>query len=170
MKKFGLIAAIVLTILTCQSALAAKIDRVLIGTSQVGDGNEVAHIDIIIGPRGSAAETAFCNALLNHTEGFTAILAVEAPNMLVSPPTILLNKVIIESAKQAAQMSGPAQQAIAMAVADSVLDGTIPAVEADNVFISVSVFIDRRARDDAKIQDYNYRATREAIMRAISIH
>ena len=37
----------------------AKINKLLVGESLVGDGNEVAHIDLIIGPRGSAAETAF---------------------------------------------------------------------------------------------------------------
>ena len=37
----------------------AKIDRMLVGEALVGDGNEVAHIDLIIGPRGSPAETAF---------------------------------------------------------------------------------------------------------------
>ena len=35
----------------------AKIDRMLVGESLVGDGNEVAHIDLIIGPRGTAAES-----------------------------------------------------------------------------------------------------------------
>ena len=54
-----------------------------------------------------------------------------------------------------------------MAVADSVADGTIPADEADNLFISVGVFIHWLAEDDKKIQDYNYRATREAIERAV---
>jgi len=44
----------------------AVIDRVLVGESLVGDGNEVAHIDLIMGPRGSAVETAFCNALTNN--------------------------------------------------------------------------------------------------------
>ena len=34
----------------------AKINRVMVGEALVGDGNEVAHIDLIIGPRGSAAE------------------------------------------------------------------------------------------------------------------
>ena len=46
----------------------AKINKVLIGESLVGDGNEVAHIDLIMGPRGSAAETAFCNALTNNKD------------------------------------------------------------------------------------------------------
>ena len=36
-----------------------KIDRMVVGEALVGDGNEVAHIDLIIGPRGSPAETAF---------------------------------------------------------------------------------------------------------------
>ena len=40
----------------------AKIDRMLVGESLVGEGNEVAHIDLIIGPRGSPVETAFANA------------------------------------------------------------------------------------------------------------
>ncbi len=119
----------------------AKIDRLLVGESLVGDGNEVAHIDLIIGPRGSAAESAFANALTNNKDGFTSLLAVVAPNLLVKPATVMFNKVTIKGAKQAVQMFGPAQRGVAMAVADSVADGTIPMDEADNVFISVGVFI-----------------------------
>ena len=44
----------------------AKITKMLVGESLVGDGNEVAHIDLIIGPRGTPAETAFANALTNN--------------------------------------------------------------------------------------------------------
>jgi 5,6,7,8-tetrahydromethanopterin hydro-lyase len=146
----------------------AKIDRVLVGESLVGEGNEVAHIDLIVGPRGSAAESAFCNALTNNKDGFTSLLAVVAPNLLAKPNTVLFNKVTIKGAKQAVQMFGPAQRAVALAVADSVEDGTIPADEADDVFISVGVFIHWQAEDDQKIQDYNYRATREALKRAVN--
>jgi 5,6,7,8-tetrahydromethanopterin hydro-lyase len=145
----------------------AKIDRMLVGESLVGDGNEVAHIDLIIGPRGSPAETAFANALTNNKDGFTSLLAVVAPNLLTKPATVMFNKVTIKGAKQAVQMFGPAQRAVAMAVADSVEDGTIPADEADNLFVCVGVFIHWLAADDKKIQDYNYRATREAISRAV---
>jgi 5,6,7,8-tetrahydromethanopterin hydro-lyase len=146
----------------------ATINRVLVGESLVGDGNEVAHIDLIIGPRGSAAETAFCNALTNNKDGFTSLLAVVAPNLLTKPNTILFNKVTIKGAKQAVQMFGPAQRAVAMAVADSVESGVIPAAEADDLFICVGVFIHWEADDDQKIHDYNYQATKEAIQRAIS--
>ena len=146
----------------------AKIDRMMVGESLIGDGNEVAHIDLILGPRGSAAETAFAHTLTNNKDGFTSLLAVVAPNLLCKPATVMFNKVTIKGAKQAVQMFGPAQRAVAMAVADSVEDGTIPAAEADNIFVCVGVFIHWMAEDDAKIQDYNYRATREAIKRAVN--
>jgi 5,6,7,8-tetrahydromethanopterin hydro-lyase len=146
----------------------AVIDRVLVGESLVGDGNEVAHIDLIMGPRGSAVETAFCNALTNNKDGFTSLLAVVAPNLATKPNTILFNKVTIKGAKQAVQMFGPAQRAVAMAVADCVEDGTIPANEADDIFICVGVFIHWLAEDDKKIQDYNYTATKESIKRAVA--
>ncbi|HXV24899.1 MAG TPA: formaldehyde-activating enzyme [Alphaproteobacteria bacterium] len=145
----------------------AKITKTLVGESLIGDGNEVAHIDLIMGPRGSAAESAFCNALTNNKDGFTSLLAVIGPNLQCKPNTILFNKVTIKNAKQAVQMFGPAQRAVATAVADCVADGTIPVEEADDVFISVGVFIHWDAADDKKIQQYNYEATKQAIQRAV---
>ena len=146
----------------------AKINKVMLGESLVGDGNEVAHIDLLMGPRGSAAEAAFCNALTNNKDGFTTLLAVVAPNLPCKPNTILFNKVTIKNATQAVQMFGPAQTAVAMAVTDCVADGTIPADEADDVFISVGVFIHWEAKDNKKIQDFNYQATKESIKRAVA--
>jgi 5,6,7,8-tetrahydromethanopterin hydro-lyase len=146
----------------------AKINGLCVGESLVGEGNEVAHIDLIIGPRGSAAETAFATALTNNKDGFTSLLAVIAPNLLCKPATILFNKVTIKGAKQAVQMFGPAQHAVAKAVADSLAEGVIPQEEADNLFICVGVFIHWEAADDKKIQEYNYRATKEAIARAVA--
>ena len=145
----------------------AKITGLCVGESLVGEGNEVAHIDLIMGPRGSAAETAFANCLVNNKDGFTSLLAVVAPNLLTKPATVMFNKVTIKGAKQAVQMFGPAQHAVAMAVADSVADGTIPADEADNIFICVGVFIHWEAADDKKIQEYNYKSTKESIERAV---
>src|SRR6202046_3159423 len=145
----------------------AKIHKLMVGESLVGDGNEVAHIDLIIGPRGSAAETAFADALTNNKDGFTALLAVVAPNLATKPSTVMFNKVTIKGAKQAVQMFGPAQHAVAKAVADAVADGTIPAAEADDVFICVGVFIHWDAADNKKIGAYNYQAVKESIARAI---
>jgi 5,6,7,8-tetrahydromethanopterin hydro-lyase len=146
----------------------AKISKMCVGESLVGDGNEVAHIDLIIGPRGSPAETAFAHALTNNKDGFTTLLAVVAPNLMCKPPTILFNKVTIKNAKQAVQMFGPAQRGVAKAVADCVASGVIPASEADNLFICVGVFIHWDANNDKKIQDFNYQATKESITRAVT--
>ncbi len=145
----------------------AKINGLCVGESLVGEGNEVAHIDLIMGPRGSAAESAFAHALTNNKDGFTSLLAVVAPNLLCKPATVMFNKVTIKGAKQAVQMFGPAQHAVAKAVADSVAEGIIPQDEADNLFVCVGVFIHWDAADDKKIQEYNYRATKESIARAV---
>ena len=145
----------------------ATITKVCVGESLVGEGNEVAHIDLIMGPRGSAAESAFCHALTNNKDGFTSLLAVVAPNLPAKPNTVMFNKVTIKGAKQAVQMFGPAQHGVAMAVADSVAEGVIPQDEADDLFICVGVFIHWEAADDKKIQDYNYQATKESIARAV---
>src|SRR5260370_38970898 len=78
----------------------------------------------------------------------------------------MFNKVTSKGGKQAGQMFGPAQHAVAKAVADRVAEGVIPQDEADNLFICAGVFIHWEAADDKKIQDFNYRAMKESIARA----
>ena len=155
----------------------AVIDRVLVGEALVidnrPDGNgldllNVAHIDLIIGPRGSAAEEAFCRTLTDQKEGVNGLLAVVAPNLMTKPATVMFNKVTIKNGKQAVQMFGPAQRGVAMAVMDCVADGTIPEAEAEDVFICVGVFIDHKADIDERIQEWNYRATKQAIKNAVN--
>ena len=138
-----------------------------LGESLVGDGNEVAHIDLIIGSKSGHAGAAFANALANNKDGFTTLLAVVAPNLPCKPDTLLFNKVTIKGAKQAVQMFGPAQAAVSRAVVDSLESGVIPKDKADDYCILVGVFIHWDASDDAKIYDYNYKATKEAIERAL---
>lgn len=145
-----------------------QINKVLVGEALVGEGNEVAHIDLIIGPRGTPAEAAFCNTLTNQKRGVNGLLAVLAPNLMVKPATVMFNKVDIKHAKQAVQMFGPAQYGVARAVADSVKEGVIPLDQANDVFICVGVFIHWQAEDDRKIQDWNYAATKLALKRAVS--
>ena len=151
-----------------EELVRGKINKLLVGEALCGGGNEIAHVDLIMGPRGSAAETAFANCVTNNKDGFTSLLAVVAPNLLCKPATVMFNKVTIKNGKQATQMFGPAQRGVAMAVADCVEDGTIPADEADDLFICVGVFIHWLAEDDAKIQDYNYEATKLSIKRAVA--
>jgi len=138
-----------------------------IGESLVGDGNEVAHIDLIIGSKSGPAGQAFVNALSNQKDGFTSLLALVTPNLPAKPDTLLFNKVTIKGAPQAVQMFGPAQAAVARAVVDSVSAGVIPKDKANDYCILVGVFIHWEAKDDKKIFKFNYEATKQSIERAL---
>ncbi|MFI4877175.1 MAG: formaldehyde-activating enzyme [Blastopirellula sp. JB062] len=139
-----------------------------IGEALAGDGNEVAHIDLMIGSKSGPVGTAFANALSTQTVGHSNLLAVLEPNLLVKPATVTISKVTIKGAKQATQMFGPAQAAVAKAVADSVEAGVIPKDQCEDLVIVCGVFIHWEAADDKKIFDYNYEATKNAIAGAMS--
>jgi 5,6,7,8-tetrahydromethanopterin hydro-lyase len=138
-----------------------------IGEALAGDGNEIAHIDLLIGSKDGPVGTAFANALADQKSGHSNLLAVLTPNLICKPATVLITKVTIKGAGQAVQMFGPAQAAVAKAVTDSVAAGVIPKSEADSLVIVCGVFIHWDAKDDKKIYDYNYEATKESIKRAM---
>lgn len=139
-----------------------------VGESLKGDGNEVAHIDLLIGSKDGPVGAAFASALATQSEGHTNLLAVLEPNVAVKPATVLITKVTIKGMKQAAQMFGPAQMAVAKAVADSVAEGVIPKDQAEELVIVCGVFIHPAAEDNKKIFDYNYEATKESIANAMA--
>src|SRR5690349_24520813 len=138
-----------------------------IGEALVGDGNEVAHIDLLIGSKDGPVGIAFANALADQKQGHSNLLAVLTPNLAVKPATVMITKVTIKGAKQAVQMFGPAQYAVAKAVADSVEAGVIPKDQCDKLVIVCGVFIHWEANDDKKIFEFNYEATKLSIARAM---
>jgi len=142
-------------------------ENALIGEALIGKGPEIAHIDLVIGRKGSAVEQAFVTALASPRMGHTPLLAVLEPNLQPKPATLMVNKVTTNSASQALLIFGPAQTAVAKAVMDCVAEGTIPEADAEDLLIIVSVFIEWDAEDRKKVQDYNYRATKLAIERAM---
>ena len=139
-----------------------------VGESLVGEGNEVAHIDLLIGSKGGPLGEAFAAALTNQRQGHTNLLAVVAPNLPAKPDTIMSNKVTLKGEAQVGQMFGPAQAAVARAVVDSVREGVIAEGDVDDICLIVGVFIHWDAKDDKKIFDYNYQATKESIARALA--
>ena len=138
-----------------------------IGEALVGEGNEIAHIDLLIGAKDGPVGYAFATALSSQTKGHSNLLAVLTPNLAVKPATVLITKVSIQGAKQAVQMFGPAQAAVAKAVADQVEAGVIPKGKAEDLVIVCGVFIHWQASDDKKIYQYNYEATKLAIANAM---
>src|SRR5437870_8463642 len=133
-----------------------------IGEALVGEGNEVAHIDLLIGDKDGPVGHAFAMALADQKHGHSNLLAVLEPNLICKPATVLITKVTIKGAGQAVQMFGPAQKAVAKAVSDAVADGLFPKSDAvlDSLVCIVGVFIHWDAKDYQKIYKYNYEATK----------
>ena len=139
-----------------------------IGEALVGDGNEIAHIDLLIGSKDGPVGIAFATSLAGgQTQGHTNLMAVLEPNLLAKPATVLTTKVTQKNLRQAVQMFGPAQAAVGKAVADAVAEGIIPKDLCEYLVIVCGVFIHPEAEDDAKIYDYNYEATKLSIERAM---
>lgn len=138
-----------------------------VGEALCGDGNEVAHIDLLIGDKNGPVGTAFANALADQKMGHSNLLAVVSPNLAVKPSTVMITKVTIKGARQAVQMFGPAQKAVADAVVACVEDGTIPKDQCESLCIVCGVFIHWEAADDKKIYEYNKEATILSIQRAM---
>lgn len=139
-----------------------------IGEALIGSGFEVAHIDLIIGSKDGPVGKAFANALATPVQGHTPMLAVIRPNLPPKPSTLIVPKVSVKSMKDADKIFGPAQAAVAKAVADAVEEGIIPEDKCEEWVIVASVFVHPEAKDYRKIFQFNYGATKTAIMRALS--
>jgi 5,6,7,8-tetrahydromethanopterin hydro-lyase len=139
-----------------------------IGEALAGEGNEIAHIDLLIGSKDGPVGAAFAHALATQSEGHTNLLAVLTPNVAVKPATVMVTKVTIKGMKQAVQMFGPAQAAVAKAVADSVAGGVIPKDQCEDLVMVCGVFIHPAAADDRRIYEFNYAATKAAIANALT--
>ncbi|MHA1409123.1 MAG: bifunctional 5,6,7,8-tetrahydromethanopterin hydro-lyase/3-hexulose-6-phosphate synthase [Candidatus Odinarchaeia archaeon] len=138
-----------------------------IGEALLGTDNEVAHIDLMIGDKNGPVGHAFANGLSQLSQGHTPLLAVIRPNLPPKPMTLIVPKVTVQNLEQAGKIFGPAQAAVAKAIADAVEEGVIPENKLENWVIIVSVFIHPQAKDDRKIYHFNYSATKLALKRAL---
>jgi len=142
-------------------------DEFLIGEALVGEEPEIAHIDLIIGSKRGAAGAAFASSFAQPKQGHTPILGVIRPNLPTKPMTLIVPKVSIRNLADAEKIFGPAQSAIAKAVADAVEEGVIRKSQAVEFVVIVSVFIHPRGKDYQRIYRYNYAATKLALSRAV---
>lgn len=139
----------------------------LIGEALVGEGNEVAHIDLMVGNKDGPVGLAFANGMTSLSAGHTPLLAVIRPNLPPKPHTLIVPKVTVKNMEDTTKIFGPAQAAVAKAIADSAEEGVIPASKLDDWVIICSVFIHPKATDFRKIYQYNYGATKMALQRAL---
>jgi len=140
----------------------------LVGEALIGKEPEIAHIDLLIGDKAGPVGTAFASGLTQLSAGHTPLLGVIRPNLPPKPSTLIVPKVTVKNMGQAAQIFGPAQTAVAKAVADAVAEGVIPKDSVEDLVIIVSVFIHPAAKDYDAIYRYNYGATKLALERAMA--
>jgi len=138
----------------------------LVGEALVGKAPELAHIDLIVGDKDGPVGQAFAVGLSSVSAGHTPLLAVIRPNLPPKPSTLIVPKVTVKDMDQASKIFGPAQAAVAKAIADAADEGIIPREKVDDLVIVCSVFVHPEAKDYRKIYQYNYGATRLALTRA----
>ncbi|KAF5416871.1 MAG: Bifunctional enzyme Fae/Hps [Candidatus Methanogaster sp.] len=139
----------------------------LIGEALIGEAPELAHVDLIIGEKTGPVGQAFATGMTQLSGGHTPLLSVIRPNLLTKPACLIVPKVTVKNMEQAALIFGPAQAAVAKAVADAVEDGIVPEEQAEEIVIVASVFIHPGAKDYNRIYRYNYGATKLALTRAM---
>ena len=146
----------------------AEGDTFFVGEALVGKGNEVAHVDLMIGPKSGPVGHAFTNGLAQLSKGHTPLLAVIRPNIIPKPATLVIPKVTVQDLDDAKKIFGPAQAGVAKAIADAVEEGVVPREHLDDYVILASIFIHPEAEDYEKIYRYNYSATKLSLKRALT--
>ena len=139
----------------------------LIGEALIGEAPELAHVDLLIGNKNGPVGQAFANGLTQLTAGHTPLLSVIRPNLPAKPATLIVPKVTVKNMDQAAQIFGPAQAAVAKAVADALEEGVFGDMDIEDLVVIASVFIHPEAKDYNRIFRYNYGATKLAVKRAL---
>lgn len=140
----------------------------LVGEALIGDGAEIAHIDLLMGDKEGPIGTAFANAISQLSAGHTPLLAVIRPNLLTKPVTLVIPKVTLKDMAQVNEMFGPVQAAVAKAVADCVEEGLFTSIDLEKVAILASVFVHPDAKDYNRLYRYNYGAMKLALNRALA--
>jgi 5,6,7,8-tetrahydromethanopterin hydro-lyase len=140
----------------------------VIGEAFVGDDQDVAHIVLAIGSKGTPFETSFMDTLTHRSRGHTSSLALLEPNLPCKPFALVCNEMTMRTSEQASLFLGPVNASVARAVIDSVADGTIPKESVEDLLIIVTAFIHWEAKTRQKVYDNNYAATILAIERAFN--
>jgi 4-hydroxy-tetrahydrodipicolinate synthase len=129
------------------------------------DSNEVAHIDLLIGSINGPVGQAYTAALASPSEEREALQVILEPNLAVKPPTIMMPTVPVKGMRYAGLVYGPAQEALAKAVVQSVEDGILP--ETEDIALIANVFVHPSASRRKRVYINNLKAMRHAIRKAM---
>ena len=77
-----------------------------IGEALQGKGNELAHVDLMIGDKDGPVGIAFANGMTQLSKGHTPVLALIKPNLQPHPRTLIVPKVTLDNLEQAGKILG----------------------------------------------------------------
>ena len=97
-----------------------------VGEALLGEAPNLAHIDLIIGSKDGPVGVSFANALSSPSICHGGLLACIRPNLLTKPISLVIPKVTVSKMEEANKIFGPAQAAVAKAIADAVEENLIP--------------------------------------------
>ena len=137
--------------------------RVQIGEAFVGEGANAAHVNTVLGGRGTAVETAWTVALATPRQGHAAFVVAHQPGLATKPLTLFVNKAEIRGDRHAELTWGAAQAGVALGVARALEEGTISPESVDELLLIAAVWVNWEADDERAVHEWNAEATRLAL-------
>ncbi|CAB4817443.1 MAG: formaldehyde-activating enzyme [Actinobacteria bacterium] len=126
-----------------------------LGESFVGDGQNAAHLNTVVGEREGPVGTAWATALATPREGHSAFVVVAQPNVPVKPFTLFVNKATISSERHGTLTWGAGQIGVAAGVLHAVREGVFQGLDLEALVILAAVWIDPLADDEEEVYENN---------------
>ncbi|KGT89526.1 aldehyde-activating protein [Erwinia typographi] len=138
-----------------------------IGEGFAGKGINASHINIMIGPRSGVVGQAFSSSLASPSRGHSPFMVVLQPNVPARPMTLYVNKAEIQGELHGKATWGASQAAIAVAVTEAQLAGTLPPEAEDEWCIVTANWVNPACDDVDEVYRNNYQACTQAIQAAM---
>jgi 5,6,7,8-tetrahydromethanopterin hydro-lyase len=139
----------------------------LIGEGFAGDRPNVAHINLLVGPKSGPIGTAYATAAASPGPGHIPFQAVLKPNLPAKPSTLFIGKSVSQGDAHDLLTWGPAQAGVAAGITQALLDGILPAEAEDEWAAIALVWVDPQADDAEAIYANNKAAILLAAERAL---
>ena len=138
-----------------------------IGQGWGGRSPNGAHVNVVLGRRGTPTAAALMTAFTSPAPGHTPVLVCVGPDQpsyeAVVPPTVMMNKAPATDERHQTLTWGAAQLGIGQGVLDAVADRLLAPDLATVVF--VAIWVDPAASDETAVR----RAGRDAVRAAIGV-
>jgi 5,6,7,8-tetrahydromethanopterin hydro-lyase len=139
-----------------------------IGEGFAGYGANVAHINVMLGPKDGPVGHAWATALATPRAGHTPFVVVLKPNVPVKPMTLFVNKATVDpDDEQHARLTwGAAQAGVAAAVVRALRENVIDETHVNTHVVVAAVWVSPAATDDKAVFTNNDQAMFDALLAA----